>query len=65
MRSFCNIISLHIISLSYVPLLQILQSLYKLKFRVISHEVNMVMGPGKDSFYNFVEVVFMKDNLWY
>merc|ERR1712106_400828 len=49
---------------NYVPLLQILQSLYKLNFRVISHEVNMVMGPGKDSFYNFVEVVFMKDNLW-
>jgi len=48
---------------NYVPLLQLLQDLHRLHFRVISHQVNMVMGPNKDSFYNFVEVVFMKDNL--
>ena len=44
----------------YLKLLKILQDLYKLRFRVISHEVNMVAGPGSDGFYKMVEVVFMK-----
>ena len=58
--------------LSYVPnhlsfflkLIEMLQDLYKLNFRIISHEVNMVMGPGADGRYNFLEVVFMKDDVW-
>ena len=41
-------------------ILEVLQELYKMDFRVISHEVNMVMGPGADNLYNLVEVVFMK-----
>ena len=45
-------------------MLEILQQLYKLNFRVISHEVNMVMGPAKHNLYNLVEVVFMKDDVW-
>eukprot|EP00090_Calanus_glacialis_P001572 TRINITY_DN11142_c0_g1_i1.p1 TRINITY_DN11142_c0_g1~~TRINITY_DN11142_c0_g1_i1.p1 ORF type:complete len:285 (+),score=58.91 TRINITY_DN11142_c0_g1_i1:108-962(+) len=48
----------------FIWLLEILQELYKLDFRVISHEVNMVMGPGEGGLYNLVEVVFMKDNIW-
>ena len=42
----------------------LLQDLYKLRFRVISHEPNMVVGPRSDgsdgSFYTFLEVVLMK-----
>jgi len=48
----------------FIWLLEVLQELYKLNFRVISHEVNMVMGPAVDGLYNLVEVVFMKDNVW-
>ena len=45
----------------YLKLLKILQDLYKLRFRVISHEVNMVVGPrSDDGFYTLIEVVFMK-----
>ena len=44
----------------YITLLRILQDLYKLGFRVISQEVNMVKGADKKGFYNFLEVVFMK-----
>jgi len=44
----------------YIELLKHLQDLYKLGFTVISHEPNMVKGPGPDGIYNFVEVVFMK-----
>jgi len=61
-------LELHLSSLHSPPkfiwLLEILQQLYKMSFRVISHEVNMVVGPGADSLYNYVEVVFMKDDLW-
>ena len=46
----------------YNELLQLVQDLYKLGFRVISHEPNMVVGPDpEDGFYHFVEVVFMKE----
>ena len=44
----------------FIKLLKILQDLYKLKFRVISHGVNMVVGPKSDGFYTNIEVVFMK-----
>ena len=44
----------------YNELLQLVQELYKLGFRVISHEANMVVGPRKDGYYNNIEVVFMK-----
>ena len=52
--------------LSFVWLLDILQQLYKLNFRVISHEVNMVAGPVgvAHDLYSLVEVVFMKDDVW-
>ena len=45
----------------YNELLQLVQELYKLGFRVISHEPNMVVGPGPDGLYHFVEVVFMRE----
>jgi len=48
----------------FIWLLEVLQDLYKMGFRVISHEVNMVIGPKEDGMYNLVEVVFMKDNIW-
>jgi len=48
---------------NYIQLLQMIQDLYKINFRVISHHVNKVMGPGKDRFYNYMEVVFMKNNV--
>jgi len=44
----------------YIILLQHLQDLYNLGFRVISHEPNMVKGPGTDGIYNFVEIVLFK-----
>ena len=45
----------------YNELLQLVQDLYKLGFRVISHEANMVVGPGTDGFYHYLEVVFMRE----
>ena len=42
-------------------LLGVLADLYKMNFRLISQEVNAVYGPHADDMYNFVEVVFMKD----
>ena len=45
--------------------MEILQDLYKLKFRVISHGVNMVVGPRSDGFYTNIEVVFMKQEEYY
>jgi len=45
-------------------LLDVLQHLYKLNFRLISHEVNMVVGPHNHKLYNLMEVVFMKDDIW-
>jgi len=48
----------------FLWLLGVLQDLYKLNFRVISQEVNMVIGPHTDRYYNLVEVVFMKDSIW-
>ena len=50
--------------LSFLWLLQVIQDLYKMNYRLISQEVNMVYGPRVDDMYNFVEVVFMKDNVW-
>ena len=45
----------------YINLLKLLQDLYSLHFRVISQEVNMIMGPDNHGFYNLLEVVFMKE----
>ena len=45
----------------YINLLRILQDLYRLGFRVISQEVNMVVGADKNGIYNFLEIVFMKE----
>ena len=44
----------------YIEILKILQDLYVMGFKVISHEPNLVKGPGPNGFYNFVEVVLMK-----
>ena len=44
----------------FSTLLGILQQLYNLGFRVISQEVNMVVGPDGKGYYNLMEVVFMK-----
>ena len=44
----------------FPTLLGILQQLYRLGFRLISQEVNMVVGPDSQGFYNLMEVVFMK-----
>jgi len=49
---------------NFIWLLEILQKLYKLNFRLISHEVNMVVGPGPHNRYTLMEVVFMKDDVW-
>ena len=46
----------------YIDLLRILQDLHRLGFRVISQEVNMVMGADKNGFYNYLEIVFMKED---
>ena len=46
----------------YINLLRILQDLYRLGFRVISQEANMVKGPDETGIYNFLEIVFMKEN---
>ena len=45
----------------FKTLLGILQQLYRMGFRVISQEVNMVVGPDpKTGYYHLMEVVFMK-----
>jgi len=45
----------------FKTLLGVLQQLYRLGFRVISQEVNMVVGPDSNTgYYQLVEVVFMK-----
>ena len=44
----------------FSSLLVILQQLYRLDFRLISQEVNMVVGPDSQGYYNLVEVFFMK-----
>jgi len=49
---------------NFIWLLELLQQMFKLNFRVISHEVNMVAGPTNHKLYNLMEVVFMKDNVW-
>ena len=46
----------------YIQLLRIIQDLYRLGFRVISQEVNMVVGADKNGIYNHLEIVFMKEN---
>ena len=46
-------------------LLDLMNQLYKLNYRLISHEINMTVGkPASDGFYSFMEVVFMKDDVW-
>ena len=49
----------------FSSLLVILQQLYRLDFRLISQEVNMVVGPDSQGYYNLVEVFFMKTSGWY
>jgi len=45
-------------------LLKLLQQLYSMGFRLVSHEVNSAMGKADQGYYSFLEVVFMKDNVW-
>jgi hypothetical protein len=44
-------------------LVTLLQQLYKLNFRLISYEPNMVYGRI-EGYYQLFEVVFKKDNVW-
>ena len=48
---------------TYIETLQIVQDLYRVGFRVISHEVNMYSAPIADR-YVFFEVVFIKETLF-
>ena len=48
----------------YSGLLSILQDLYKLKFRLISYQVNLVARKVMDNYFTLMEVVFMKDEVW-
>ena len=60
-------INLNIVYLfRFIWLLEVLQKLYKMNFRLISHEVNMVAGPDldRDKLYTIMDVVFMKDDVW-
>jgi len=47
-------------------LLKVLQELYILGFRLISHEVNMTVKnqSGTGGYHAFLEVVLMKDSVW-
>jgi len=45
---------------SYKGMLQVLQDLYKMGFRVISHEVNPI-APRRPDRYMYFEVVFMRE----
>jgi len=47
-------------------LLKVLQQLYRIGFRCISHEVNMTVKnqSGTLGYHAFLEVVFMKDSVW-
>jgi hypothetical protein len=44
-------------------LVTLLQQLYKLNFRLISYEPNMVTDKIS-GYYQYFEVVFKKDNVW-
>jgi hypothetical protein len=45
-------------------LLGVLQQLYRLGFRLISHEVNMTVKTTTGGYHSFLEVVLMKDTVW-
>ena len=45
-------------------LVTVLQDLYKLNFRLISYQVNLVARKVMDNYYTLMEVVFMKDDVW-
>eukprot|EP00091_Calanus_sinicus_P023101 TRINITY_DN7642_c0_g1_i1.p1 TRINITY_DN7642_c0_g1~~TRINITY_DN7642_c0_g1_i1.p1 ORF type:complete len:182 (-),score=37.16 TRINITY_DN7642_c0_g1_i1:93-638(-) len=50
--------------MNHIWLLDLMQQMYKLNFRLISHEVNMAVGPQQHKLYNLMDVTFMKDNVW-
>ena len=46
-------------------LLDLLNQLYHLNYRLISHEINMTVGkPASEGYYSYMEVVLMKDVVW-
>lgn len=45
-------------------LVKLLQQLYTMGFRLISHEVNSAMGKTDQGYYSCLEVVLMRDNVW-
>ena len=45
-------------------LLETLRGLYEKGFRVVSYEINAIMGKYRKDYYSLFEVVFMKDTLW-
>ena len=45
-------------------LVTVLQRLYTLGFRVIGHDVNTAVKQAQDGYFSFMDVVFMRDNVW-
>jgi len=61
-------LELHLTKLHTGPkfkgLVTVLQDLYRLNFRLISYQVNLVARKVMDNYYTLMEVVFMKDDVW-
>jgi len=45
----------------FIWLLDNFKKLHQMNFRLISYQVNQAMGPLEDHFYNFIEIVLMKE----
>ena len=45
-------------------LLETLRKLYEKTFRIVSYEINAVVGRSGGDYYPLFEVVLMKDTLW-
>ena len=56
--------SILILLFRFKGLVSILQELYKLNFRLISYQVNLVARTERDKHFTLMEVVFMKDTVW-
>ena len=56
--------SIFVLLFRFKGLVSILQELYKLNFRLISYQVNLVARTMRDNHYTLMEVVFMKDTVW-
>ena len=46
-------------------LLDLMNQLYQMNFRLKSHEIDMTVGkPANAGYYSYMELVFMKDDIW-